>query len=364
MSKILIIEDDNTVRENISEFLEINGYSTNTATNGLEGLMQAIQTKPDLIVCDIMMPEMDGIEVLNGVREHVSISNTPFIFLTAKVEKKNFRDAMSIGADDYLTKPFDLKELLDAVKIRLKKQTAIREMITLKANETRDQINRTANHEFNTPIYGIVGSSKMLLDYYDELTRYEYKDLVKAIYQSAIRLQHTLEQDLLYSKLNQIEKDPESIKTFVSGRIENAELIIKEVSQDLGNDLSRNKDISLNLEEGSIQISRENFVFICTEILNNAIKFSAEGSHISITSEVKKNFYEVNFSDKGYGIKKEFLDRIEPFMQFDRSTNEQQGRGLGLFLVNKILSMHGGKLKIESDEVNGTSVNIWIPTTN
>lgn len=364
MSKILIIEDDNTVRENISEFLEINGYSTNTANNGLEGLMQAIQTKPDLIVCDIMMPEMDGIEVLNNVREHDSISNTPFIFLTAKVEKKNFRDAMSIGADDYLTKPFDLKELLDAVKIRLKKQTAIREMISLKANETRDLINRTANHEFNTPLYGIVGSSKMLLDYYDELTRYEHKDLVKAIYQSAIRLQHTLEQDLLYSKLTQIEKDPESIKIFIGGRLKNAELIIKEVAQDLGSDLSRSKDINLDLTEGNLQMSHENFEYICTEILNNAIKFSTEGTPISIISEKEENFYRVTFLDKGFGIKKEFLDSIGPFMQFDRTTNEQQGRGLGLFLVNKILNLHGGKFNIESDEINGTSVSLWIPSTN
>jgi len=361
MSKILIIEDDNTVRENISEFLEINGYSTITANNGLEGLMQAIKTKPDLIVCDIMMPEMDGIEVLNNVREHNSISNTPFIFLTAKVEKTNFREAMSIGADDYLTKPFDLKELLDAVKIRLKKQSSIREMILFKATETRDLINRTANHEFNTPLYGIVGSSKMLLDYYDELTRYEHKEMIKAIFQSAIRLQHTLEQDLLYSKLLEIEKDPIATQTFVSGRLDNAELTLKEVTYELGNDLGRTQDIILKFEGCDLPMSRDNFEFICRELLNNAIKFSTVGSPISIESKIDNGYYKVLFSDKGIGIKKEFLDNIAPFMQFERNKNEQQGRGLGLFLVNKILSLHEGKLKLQSDESNGTQVIIHIP---
>ena len=202
----------------------------------------------------------------------------------------------------------------------------------------------------------------MLLDYYDELTRFEHKDMIKAIYQSAIRLQHTLEQDLLYNKLTQIEKDQASIESYISGRTENADSVIKEIAQKIGNDLARSPDISLDLEGGDVQMSRKNIEYICTELFNNAIKFSMEGSQIEINSKVENDSFMIVFTDNGIGIKKEFLENIGPFMQFDRSNNEQQGRGLGLFLVNKIVNLHKGKLKIESDGMHGTTAIVWIPT--
>ncbi len=120
-TKILVIEDNNDVRENIEELLQLSGFEVSTAENGKIGIAKAIEETPDLILCDIMMPEMDGYGVLRILTNHPSTMNTPFIFLTAKAEKDDFRKGMGLGADDYITKPFDDVELLDAIEIRLKK---------------------------------------------------------------------------------------------------------------------------------------------------------------------------------------------------------------------------------------------------
>src|SRR5215207_10282851 len=121
MKSILVIEDNKDIRENTAEILDLAGYKTFTAENGKKGVDIAIREKPDVIVCDIMMPELDGYGVLHLVRKNVETQNIPFIFLTAKSERGDFRKGMEMGADDYVTKPFEDIELLNAIEVRLKK---------------------------------------------------------------------------------------------------------------------------------------------------------------------------------------------------------------------------------------------------
>jgi CheY-like chemotaxis protein len=120
-NKILIIEDNRDVRENLSELLVLAGYETMTASNGKEGVAAAGDNIPDLILCDIMMPEMDGYTVLRILSKNQLLSSVPFIFLTAKTELTDVRRGMTLGADDYITKPFDDVELLDTIAVRLQK---------------------------------------------------------------------------------------------------------------------------------------------------------------------------------------------------------------------------------------------------
>lgn len=121
MKKILIIEDNFEVRENLAEILMLSNYTAIEAENGKEGIKQAIETLPDLILCDVMMPELDGFGVLKIINKHPKLMHIPFMFLTAKSEKSDFRKGMGLGADDYITKPFDDVELLEAIEMRLQK---------------------------------------------------------------------------------------------------------------------------------------------------------------------------------------------------------------------------------------------------
>lgn len=126
MKTILIIDDHDDIRENIAEILSLAGYNTLTAENGKKAIEIALKKNPDLIVCDIMMPELDGYGVLHLLRKNTSTEHIPFIFLTAKTERVDFRKGMEMGADDFITKPFDDIELLNAIEIRLKKYEILR----------------------------------------------------------------------------------------------------------------------------------------------------------------------------------------------------------------------------------------------
>lgn len=125
-TKILVIEDNFEVRDNLSEILELSGYEVIQAVNGVEGVNATMEQNPDLIICDVMMPELDGFGVLKILNSNPKSMDIPFMFLTAKADKTDFRKGMGLGADDYLTKPFEDSELLDAIELRLKKSARIK----------------------------------------------------------------------------------------------------------------------------------------------------------------------------------------------------------------------------------------------
>lgn len=135
---ILLIEDNKEMRENIAEILELANYKVTTAEDGKDGVKKAKEILPDLIICDIMMPKMDGYEALDLLDKDDKTNHIPFIFLTAKAEKNDWRKGMNLGADDYLTKPFEEMELLKAVEIRLKRSESLKQ----KFNGKLDDLNR------------------------------------------------------------------------------------------------------------------------------------------------------------------------------------------------------------------------------
>lgn len=142
MKKILLIEDNPDVRENTAEILELAQYKVITACNGREGVELAQKEKPDLIICDIMMPVLDGHGALHLLSKNDETASIPFIFLTAKAERTDYRRGMEMGADDYLTKPFDDIELLNAIEVRLKKNEILKKEFTKGIVGINDFINQ------------------------------------------------------------------------------------------------------------------------------------------------------------------------------------------------------------------------------
>ena len=124
--KIVVIEDNQEVRENLAEILTLSGYDAFEAENGKVGVQVVTEVIPDLILCDVMMPELDGFGVLKILNHNPSLMHIPFMFLTAKSDKTDFRKGMGLGADDYITKPYDDVELLEAIDMRLKKSEKLK----------------------------------------------------------------------------------------------------------------------------------------------------------------------------------------------------------------------------------------------
>lgn len=140
MKHVLLIEDDNILRENTAELLELSNYKVDTALDGKTGIETALKILPDIIICDIMMPELDGFSVLESLSKKSTLKHIPFIFLSAKTERKDVRKGMNLGADDYITKPFEEEELINAIESRLAKVAILKEKQNTVTNNSINEL--------------------------------------------------------------------------------------------------------------------------------------------------------------------------------------------------------------------------------
>ncbi|MBD1209128.1 MAG: response regulator [Ignavibacteria bacterium] len=364
MSKrILVIEDDVSLREfMIKYFLEKEGYHVITAENGEIGLEKAKQELPDLIICDIMMPKMNGYEVIQALHEYTPTASIPFIFLTAMSDRANIRDGMNLGADDFLTKPFVSQELISAVKKRLQKRGDDDDRMRRMIDEFRRKIISVLPHEFRTPLSTILNASNILKDECDTIEKDELHEFIYFINTSAKRLNRLIENYLLYISLE---------NTTLSGEISKETTLctnehIKECAVNQLKQHNREEDIvwQAGIPSGGIRIPMPENYFnkIIEEITDNCCKFSTVGKPITIASSVDDGNLILEFTDHGVGMTKEQIEQIGAFNQFDRPTMEQQGAGFGLALAKNIIELHRSKLIIDSIVGTKTTVRVSIPS--
>ncbi len=361
MTRILVIEDDRQIRINIVEVLSYQDYTLFEAENGLVGVQVAKECLPDLIICDINMPEMDGYEVLQALRDESQTATIPFIFLTAQTDKLSMRHGMDLGADDYLTKPFSLDELLAAIKARFEKHALLIKENEQKLNTLRGNILHALPHELRTPLTGILGAAELIVDMGDMLDRDKIIDMVANILESGQRLYHLTENYLLYAQLEVISTDPQRIEAVRQKRVNNpSDVIIKTALQQAA-PYQRENDLVIESDTiNAVQISSESLEKIAAEIVENALKFSQTGTPIEIEIRMNDALY-LRVTDYGRGMTAEQIKNIAPYIQFDRKLYEQQGSGLGLAIVRRLAELHGGQLLVESIRDESTTVIVTLP---
>ncbi len=350
MAKILIIEDDFEVIENLAELLELKGYEVLTASNGKIGIDLAISELPDLVISDIMMPETNGYDVLKAIKSYPSTYATPFIFLTAKAEDADRRSGMELGADDYLVKPFENDEVIKAIAANLKKYKNIRNHYETDLNELRTSIAKSLPHEFRTPLNSILGFSSLLLQSKDRLTPQDMDIMLNNIHESGVRLQHLIENYNFYVSIIGL-KTCDYVK-------DGQEMFTSDQINTIARRYNRENDINESIEHLNAKISGKHFIKIIEELADNAIKFSNPNTQIEITSQDKGKFVYYTFTNCGRGFTKEQVKQIGAFVQFERNQFEQQGLGLGLAIVKKIVSLYGGKFEIKSQPNDKTTVTV------
>jgi len=360
MSKILIIDDDPHIRYNIEQILELYNYQTLTASDGYMGLHLAKKHLPDLIVCDVVMPKIDGYGVLSSLRQHEQNPNVPFIFLTGKSDRSDFRVGMEFGADDYLIKPFTPNELLRAIATQLEKKSIFQSQSQTQLNNLRQNISRAIPHEMNTALNGILGFSQLLI--FEESLSPEGLEMTESIYKSAKRLHHLVKNYLLYINLELIAHNPEQLKAWRAKTTTCCtENLITEVARQIATEFERSPDLSVEIENITLQISFDHLKKIASEIINNAFKFSPTQSSVSILGSVVQNHFNLFVTNYGRGMKPEQIANTGAFMQFERQVYEQQGSGLGLALTKQIVELYGGQLHIDSIPDEQTTIHIILP---
>jgi signal transduction histidine kinase len=362
-TNILVIEDEEDLRTSIAEMLEFEGIACVVAQNGKVGIQLARNILPDLIICDIMMPDMDGYAVLSDLRSDPLTANIPFIFLTAKADRSSLRYGMELGADDYLTKPFTSDELMAAINMRLEKKASFVREYTRQADDLRHALIHSLPHELRTPLAGILGGAEMLLSDSIVVADEELVGLARMVLDCGKRLQRQVENYLFYAQLQIIRFDKARLATLETARTDGAGTLIRDIAESKAVSLDRRSDLVLNVKDGTVLIAAENLAKLVEEIVDNAFKFSNPGSRVSVSAAIKEDDYVLSVSDNGRGMSVEQIKNVGALMQFGRKLYEQQGAGLGLAIVKLLIELHGGELSIQSESDRGTRVRAKLPRT-
>jgi len=361
MTKILVIDDEIMLREAIVLGLRAENFEVFEAEDGITGMQLARSVHPDLIVSDINMKGMDGYDTLAALRTDKATANIPFVLMTGRADLKGMRLGMSLGADDYLPKPFRLHELVDVVRTRIGKQQAIRQEAENRLSELRNNISMMLPHELLTPLTGIIGMAEMIVNEAETLTPAELREFGNDIKLSGVRLHRLIMNFLVYAQIEMMTIQPERVRLLrqvkpipVGGTVENT---ARRKTQDVG----RAADLQLDLQGGEIAMSESNLTKIVEELVDNACKFSSVGKPISVRTLTDGDWTEINVTDQGRGMKPEHVANIGAYVQFERRIHEQQGSGLGLAIVSRLAELHGGQITITSQPDLGTTVTVHLP---
>ncbi len=363
--KILVIEDTADVRENIAEILESENYEVYKAENGTIGVEVAEKVQPDLILCDIMMPQMDGYEVLEALRKKVSTSTTPFVFLTAKNTREDLRRGMALGADDYISKPFTIDELLNSIKTRLGKAEEFKEKSEKKLNELTQNLGMPITAVINEPLKAIIGFSRMVMTEYPNMEKPEIAEFMALVFKAGMKLNKVVHKTMLYYRLEALTYRQHELEISKSEVSAHTALAIREAIAEQAQNHNRPDDVLVLLDSiDNVKMPEEFLKNLVGELVENALLYSPKRTHVKVVTGVERNKLIITISDEGIGLSTEQINNIGAFTQFSQEFNRQEGVGLGLTVVRKILNLFDGQITINSSPGIGTTIKVFIPTVS
>ncbi|MCB1189613.1 MAG: hybrid sensor histidine kinase/response regulator [Leptospiraceae bacterium] len=364
-SIILIVDDNFENLQVLGNTLKERGYIPAFAQSGEIALNYLKKKKPDLILLDVMMPEMDGYEVCKILKKNEETKDIPVIFLTAITEIDAVVKGFEYGGVDYVTKPFNVKELMTRISTHLElkntKEKLLQKVSELElANKTKDRFFSIIGHDLSN----LFGSFINLMDIWEV-----YKEeSVESIERSLLSIQNSAERgySLLVNLLDWSRS--QTGKLDFKPEILNLKKIVDENLELLGNN-ANNKNITLSSFIGeSICIFADKNMLntIIRNLMSNAIKFTPVGGKVEVNSGINKDYVEITISDNGIGIHPEDISKLFKIDVDHKTlgTKNEQGTGIGLILCKEFIEKHNGKIWVESILNKGSNFYVSLPKRN
>lgn len=359
---LLLVDDNSNNLKLLASVLHPEGYRLSLAKNGVNALKIAKNTLPDLILLDIMMPEMDGFDVCKKLKADPSTRDIPVIFLTAKSDTEDIIKGFQIGGVDYITKPFRKEELVIRVRTHIdlqsKKVELEEQAVELKrSNQIKDLMFSIISHDLRGPI----GSMKTMLNILmqkDNTADKFISNAIKNLNKTADNTLILLENLLIWAKSQKQDLEIKEESISAHSQIEDIVTLfhhfITEKAINLELDLSKKYDV---------KVDKNIFNTILRNLMSNAIKFTPKDGEIKIRSWKKEDRLFISIKDSGIGMSKEVQYNIlkEGQMISTAGTNKEKGSGLGLILCNNLIKRSKGELIINSKEGSGTEIIIQLP---
>lgn len=365
---ILLVEDSLILRRGAERTLREEGYQVLTAANGQEALdvLARIARPPDVIISDIVMPELGGLELLRAVRQNPTWRAIPFLLMTESKAPEHMRQAVLLGADDYLLRPMDRSRLLLVIRLRLNRQAALLESIRQQQSalhKAKSEFTLMVAHELRTPLVGIQMAIEILSRGSDTLSRAQFQDMMEVISASSARMNRLVEQAIMFVLLDSgalaesiaDQSTPNPIRAAVIGAIARA--------RQFDYHRKENEIVFSELDFGaSVLCDLTALKHAFAELIANANMFAKPGSPVQLTQWVSNGRVWLTVTDYGPGIPESELSHVfEPYRQIERRKHEQQGIGIGLVLARGIIEAHGGTFELSSVTDRGTQVIVGLP---
>ncbi len=351
--KLLLIDDEEAFRQVIAKALIKHGFRVLAAADGKEGLRQAAENLPDLILCDLMMPRMSGYEVLAALRRDERLAEIPVIFLTGQSEPAEVRQGMNLGADDYLTKPANIVDLLGAVKARLQRRRAEKQTQE-KQMQRAMQLFAEVVHDLRDPLFAVFAYTNQLHKTSAEpgRSRGKSEQIFAAMQHAVTRMQDIISETMFVvrSRMQRLPLHPSAFDLR-----EFCELLLADLEPGGRLQLRCNKgSFPVVADAGSLRHALEN-------LLSNALKYSAGPVVLSLAHTVPG--YRVEVIDQGIGIPAQ--DQAGIFEPFFRASNTagKPGHGLGLCVVQSCIQEQGGTIRFASKPNQGTTFSVDLPAS-
>ena len=359
MYLVLLIDDESIIRAGVRMALEGAGFRVADAGNAELGIQMARELKPDLILCDIRLPDMSGLKVVETLHSQPDIAEIPVILLTGETRASEIRLGMETGAQDYLCKPVQVGDLLRAVTKRCEMAATRKRLNQDRLREQTAALGRLLGHEIRTPL-GVIGPAAELLElYHSEADSEEFRYVLDFLKKGTDRITTVVKRLELYAGLMKSQGTTSQSPGPWDGTP--ARQLVTDVSLALARQYSRSEDLHLELEEVHPQVEAELLRVCVQELLDNALKFSRKGSPIRLTLQSRDGHAQLVCTDIGPGMTGEQIRQIEAFQQFQRESREQQGLGLGLAIVQLIANRTRGKLSLVSFQTGGLQAELTWP---
>ena len=355
MKTILLIDDDDGMLHSYGLLLRKSGYRVLEANSGSLGFKMAQQHLPDLILSDINMPGGDGTTLLRDLRKDAELKSVQIVLMTGKPELATPRRVMEEGADDFLVKPVSMEALLACLEARFNRASVNWRVEDKMLERLRSAVPANLPHEFFTPMAGIIGLTEILRGGSANMTSSEIDEIANDVHQSALRLNRTLRNYLLILELQTSQPDP-LLGSLLPRRVE--ECINAGVKEAVLLN-PREDDITVLVKVSSLPVKAEDLGRVVEELVDNACKFSRQGTLIQVQLG---DDGALVVTDQGRGMTSDQIAKIGAFQQFERERYEQQGLGLGLLLVQKLIRQYDAKLEITSEPGEWTRVRIAFPS--
>lgn len=353
--QILIVDDMPKNVQILGQILAEQGFNIFIATSGFQALKAVEKKMPDLILLDISMPEMDGFEICKQIKEQDKYSEIPIIFLTARTETEDILKAFAVGGVDYITKPFNIPELL----ARVNQQLALKEKTEdlRKTNESNKALLRVLLHDLRNPIVAIDSINQIFSE--NQEVYIEMNDILQQATKNCMEILDSVKK--MYTIQDQkYTVDLKDINLFES--VQTSVIIFKNLlhEKEIEIDINIPKDYYINVDTNSFTHS------VIDNLITNAIKFSYPNSKINITASQNENQIILSVRDFGIGIPVKILETIFDITKPTSrpGTKGEVGTGYGMPLVKKFIEMSGGSIEIKSvvkpEKDHGTEVLLYL----